>query len=194
MVEELHMPLGLNEIIVPEGRRSVDQKAVNRLAQSIEKIGLRHPISVRQHRDQYILVAGRHRLEAFRKLGCKGIPAVITSFTNLQAELSEIDENLCRTPAQGAATISRVQRDLRRTPPGYPFLRSPRSSSTGEGRRGGAAVHLRRALRDDGVENFVAWVEAWARFHEQVLAYADNEAERLFWKFEDSAGDGDTSA
>lgn len=54
--------------------------------------------------------AGRHRLEAARRLGWQEIDCIYVDFDDLHAELAEIDENLIRcnlTPAQEAAAVSR---------------------------------------------------------------------------------------
>lgn len=105
MSRDIQMPLALDEIAVPEGRRSINQQTVKRLAESIDKIGLRHPISVRRKGEGYVLVAGLHRMEAYRKLGHEHIPATISSFTNADARLWEIAENLHR------ADLSKLERD-----------------------------------------------------------------------------------
>ena len=89
-----HIPLALCDIDVPEGRRDVDLNAVKRIAKSIESIGLRHAISVRPQGERYLLVAGRHRLEAYKALDKDFIPAVVTRFNKLEAELWEIDEKI----------------------------------------------------------------------------------------------------
>lgn len=104
MSRDIHMPLSIDEIEVPEGRREVVDATVKALADSIDKIGLRHPITVRKWGERYILVAGRHRLEACKKLGREHIPAVIASISKADAELWEIDENLAR------AELSREER------------------------------------------------------------------------------------
>ena len=80
-----------------DGRRAVDPKAVKRLADSISKIGLRQPITVRDKNDRYILVAGLHRIEAYKKLGKEHIMACIVTMTNDNARLWEIAENLHRS-------------------------------------------------------------------------------------------------
>src|SRR5690242_12132494 len=100
MTRDSHMHLWISDIAVPEGRRKVDDEIVERLAQSIEQIGLRHPITIvrkpgtgitiksREYvRGEYVLVAGLHRLEAFKRLGKDRIPAVIVSLTNTQCRL-----------------------------------------------------------------------------------------------------------
>lgn len=97
MSQDVSLPLAFDEIEIPEGRRPVDPSAVKRLADSIEEIGLRHPITVRRRGDRYILVAGLHRLEACRKLGREHVPAIICSMTNAEARMWEIAENLHRS-------------------------------------------------------------------------------------------------
>jgi len=70
------------------------------------------PIVVRRtsRPDIMHLVAGGHRLEALKRLGRQEIECRVVSDGDLQAELMEIDENLCRaelTPAQEAVAIAR---------------------------------------------------------------------------------------
>lgn len=96
MAADLNMPLAFDEIEIPSDRRPVDPAAVKRLADSIDEIGLRHPITVRRKGDRYILVAGLHRLEACRKLGREHVPAIICTMTNAEARMWEIAENLHR--------------------------------------------------------------------------------------------------
>lgn len=98
MARDISMPVSLDDVIVPEGRRELNGAAVAKLASSIEEIGLRHPITVRKERggDRYVLVAGLHRLEACRKLGREHVPAIIVSMTNDEARMWEIAENLHR--------------------------------------------------------------------------------------------------
>lgn len=99
MARDIHMPLGVEEIVVGESRREINAEAVAKLASSIAEIGLRHPITVRKERggERYVLVAGLHRLEAFRRLGRDHIPAVIATMTNDEARMWEIAENLHRS-------------------------------------------------------------------------------------------------
>ncbi len=92
---------------------------VDKLAASINAIGLIQPITVRQVAGMYQglaekvlqIVAGHHRVAAVRALGWTDIDAVVLPEVNhLQAELIEIDENLIRselTPAQRIQYTSR---------------------------------------------------------------------------------------
>lgn len=95
-MREVTMPLSLDEIVIQNGRREVDPAVVKRLADSIDNVGLRHPITVRRKGEGYLLVAGRHRMEACRKLGREHIQATIVNMTNAEARMWEIAENLHR--------------------------------------------------------------------------------------------------
>jgi ParB/RepB/Spo0J family partition protein len=101
----------IRHIALPLRKRDLDPANVERLVDSISSIGLLSPIVVRRTGPDVVhLVAGRHRLEAMIRLGRLEIECVVVSNGELQAELMEIDENLCRaelTPAQEAAAIAR---------------------------------------------------------------------------------------
>jgi ParB/RepB/Spo0J family partition protein len=99
-------------ISIPLRKRNIDQANVDRLVESISAIGLLSPIVVRRtsQPDVMHLVAGRHRLEAMKRLGRQEIECLVVSDGELQAELMEIDENLCRaelSPAEEAIAIKR---------------------------------------------------------------------------------------
>jgi len=81
------------DIKVGERKRQVDAKRVKALTQSIKAVGLISPIMVNA---KFELIAGNHRLEAFKALGEIEIPVIITDIDKIQAELIEIDENLVR--------------------------------------------------------------------------------------------------
>ena len=97
--------LNPNEIIVPDGRRQVDQAVVRRLAESIEKLGLLNPITVRERAGEHILVAGLHRLEAHKRLKRPGIRCLRIKLTNDEARMAEISENLHRSD------LTKLERD-----------------------------------------------------------------------------------
>jgi hypothetical protein len=97
----------VENVTIPPGRaRGLDEAAVDRLAESMKKLGLRTPISVRMDGDDLLLVAGRHRLEAARRLGWERIDAVHIEGDEADARLWEISENLHR------AELSQIERDL----------------------------------------------------------------------------------
>lgn len=87
--------ISLEEIIIGERKRSqYNEGKINELAESIQEIGLINPITIDQNKN---LVAGYHRILAFRKLGREKIPYRMTTLTDpLKLELQEIDENLIR--------------------------------------------------------------------------------------------------
>lgn len=105
MSRDINMPITIEDIDIADARREVNTATVKRLADSIDKLGLRHPITVREKGDRYILVAGRHRIEAFKKLGREHIPATIVKMNNDDARLWEIAENLHR------AELTKLERD-----------------------------------------------------------------------------------
>jgi ParB-like chromosome segregation protein Spo0J len=98
--------------------RQIDDASVKALAASIAENGLINPISVRRVQtsrsgescEAFEVVAGLHRVNAFRRLGRETIPAFVVTLDDLRAELTLIDENLCRndlTPAERAAATAR---------------------------------------------------------------------------------------
>lgn len=77
--------------------RDVDPVWAEALATVISQQGLLSPIVVRKTSDGYRLIAGLHRLHAFRHLGRDTIAALIsTAETDDQARLQEVTENLVR--------------------------------------------------------------------------------------------------
>ena len=84
------------DIIVGDRLRALDRQSVERLKESISRIGLRTPISVRTGEQGWTLVAGRHRLEACIELGMDEIPVVAETGSEFEARLWEIAENLHR--------------------------------------------------------------------------------------------------
>jgi ParB family chromosome partitioning protein len=87
--------ISLEEIIIGERKRSQYSKdKIDELAQSIQEVGLMNPIVITEDK---ILVAGYHRILAFKKLGRLEIPYRMTTLKDpLRLELQEIDENLVR--------------------------------------------------------------------------------------------------
>jgi ParB family chromosome partitioning protein len=73
-------------------------------------VGLQHPITVAKRDGGYRLLAGAHRLTAFRELGMERISANVVELDDVHAELVELDENLARnelSPAERSAAIAR---------------------------------------------------------------------------------------
>ncbi len=97
----------VDAVDVGERLRSLDPEKVAALAESIDAIGLQQPISVWSPDDDTLdLVAGLHRLEAFKKLRRElpdeadlrwdEIPCVFVDMDDLDRQLWEVDENLIR--------------------------------------------------------------------------------------------------
>ena len=103
---EIHNEI-VDSIDVPAGRRHVQQEAVDRLADSMSRIGLRTPISIKVDVDAEIwtLVAGAHRLAAAKKLGWQWIECFHIDGDETDARMVEIAENLHR------AELTALERD-----------------------------------------------------------------------------------
>jgi len=84
------------DIVVGDRLRALDRESVERLKESISRIGLKTPISVRSGEQGWTLVSGRHRLEACIELGMDEVPVVAETGSELEARLWEIAENLHR--------------------------------------------------------------------------------------------------
>jgi ParB-like chromosome segregation protein Spo0J len=99
----------IDHIVIGDGRRALNMSAVDRLAESMQRLGLQVPVAVRIEDEMVIdgqltlgvpvLVAGAHRLAAARKLGWTTIETVILTADESEDEyrLWEIDENLTRS-------------------------------------------------------------------------------------------------
>ena len=89
--------LFLGNVKVPEHRaRGLDLAAVERLAESMARLGLQTPITVRDDGEWPVLVAGLHRLKAAERLGWDKIDAIYLDGDEQDARLWEISENLHR--------------------------------------------------------------------------------------------------
>jgi len=87
------MKIKISEIKIKKGRRPVDEDKVRELADSIKEVGLLNPITVTKENQ---LIAGAHRIAAYKLLGRKEIEATAIDVSGLKAKLAEIDENLIR--------------------------------------------------------------------------------------------------
>lgn len=91
--------------------RALDQQRVDGLKSSMDELGLINPITVYSGEDgELVLAAGAHRLKAAQALGWESIDAVVMDGDDVDRQLAEIDENLCRfelSPAQRALHMSR---------------------------------------------------------------------------------------
>lgn len=106
------------DIEVSHRLRGLDEAQIEAIKDSVLAIGLLNPITV-YPRDLirgglsvpgFGLIAGAHRLEAYRRIGYEEIPASVVDLSDLEAQLAECDENLCRaelSPADRARFVKR---------------------------------------------------------------------------------------
>ena len=87
----------IKKILTENRKRTADEEKVLELSKSIQEIGLLNPITVKKDGGNYILIAGLHRLTAFKNLKKTTIPAIISDADDIHSELAEIDENLIRS-------------------------------------------------------------------------------------------------
>ncbi len=86
----------LDEIEIQQRARPYNATEVVALKASIQAIGLQTPLTVVERDGRYVLVAGRHRLEALRLLKAERVPVRIVAFDDTEARLWTISENLHR--------------------------------------------------------------------------------------------------
>ena len=96
----------VEDIEIGERHRALSNDAVERLAKSMDDIGLKQPISVRVVDEMMVdgeltcgvpvLVAGHHRLAAAKSLGWSHIDCIEVDDDAITAEMWEIAENLHR--------------------------------------------------------------------------------------------------
>ena len=92
------LPTPIDMIEVEDRLRSVDEAAVDHIAESMEARGQIYPIQIRTiEPGRFRLIAGAHRIAAARKLGWTHIEAfLVDDLDKEEARLLEVDENLCR--------------------------------------------------------------------------------------------------
>jgi ParB/RepB/Spo0J family partition protein len=76
--------------------RPLDDDIVCELARSIENGELLEPILVRPCRGGHEVVFGNHRLAAYRRLGRQRIPSIVKKYSDEEAFLARVSENLLR--------------------------------------------------------------------------------------------------
>ena len=113
--------LQVSHIQVAEGRRPINEAAVQALMDSIGEMGMKTPITVRiveemeidgeSYTDVPVLVAGAHRLEAARRLGWHYIDCFVQDDEDpVKAEMWEIAENLHRAGLTQADRDQQIRR------------------------------------------------------------------------------------
>lgn len=110
--------IALSHLIASAQPRPLLTAEVDKLAMSIKTVGLIQPITVTPcivihgiAETGFKIIAGHHRVAACRAIGWTEIDAlVIDGESDLQSELIEIDENLCRVELTAAQRASATKR------------------------------------------------------------------------------------
>jgi ParB-like chromosome segregation protein Spo0J len=96
----------LDEIKVPTGHRPIVEKKLRIIADSMAKIGLKTPITVRATKAGFELATGRRRFEAAKSLGWREIDAFVMGGGKTESRLWTIAENLHRA---GLTALQRAE-------------------------------------------------------------------------------------
>ena len=93
-----------------------DQKKFEVIIQSIQNVGLKMPIQVsrrpatEQETEGYDLICGQGRLEAFKALGHKEIPAIVSEISKQELLVRSLVENIARRYPQPMDLIREIER------------------------------------------------------------------------------------
>lgn len=102
----------LDQLVIGKRLRPVDPESVKSLAESIAQVGLLQPIVVAKTDDanEFLLIAGRHRVAALKKNGVTEVRAVVRTVANRdEAQILEIDENIARNELSAAEEASQLK-------------------------------------------------------------------------------------
>lgn len=107
--EIVTIPIAAIEVLNPRAR---NKRIFEELVDSIAKVGLKRPITVRRAEkgDGYELVCGQGRMEAFLKLGQTEIPALVIEATREECFVMSLVENLARRNLSPLELIKEVGR------------------------------------------------------------------------------------
>ena len=95
----------ITKIEIPETARPYNAAVVVELSKSIAAIGLQSAPTVVERDGRFVLVSGRHRLEALKLLGIDSVRVRVVDFDDIEARMWTICENLHR------AELSALHRD-----------------------------------------------------------------------------------
>ena len=85
--------VSVNEIVVKERLRDINQDKVKDIALSVMEVGLINPITISSDN---VLISGNHRLSAHKLLGYENIDCIISNVDRDFHRIIEIDENIKR--------------------------------------------------------------------------------------------------
>ncbi|OAU96709.1 ParB/RepB/Spo0J family partition protein [Moraxella catarrhalis] len=91
-------------------RTEFDAKALQELADNIDKNGLLQPITVRQTTQGYEIVAGERRFRAMQLLGKTSVECIVVHITDQQNALLALSENLARKDLSDYETALAVEK------------------------------------------------------------------------------------
>jgi ParB family chromosome partitioning protein len=87
----------LNKLVKSPYNVRVELTAIGELAKNIQKDGLHNPIRIRPiEKGKYEIAEGNRRVEAFKTLGRKKIPAIIKDMSDQETMVSSLEENIQR--------------------------------------------------------------------------------------------------
>ena len=151
--------LTFDEIDFPPNARPTNATNVVAIANSIRLIGLQVPLTVIERGGKYLLIAGRHRLEALRVIGEERVPVRVMALDDIEARLWAISENLHRTELSALERAAQIAEWIRLTeekakanasqvethtgPPSKPFHVETVSHKGGRGNEGGVNAAAR---------------------------------------------------
>lgn len=112
----VELELSLIDEDTDQPRYQFDDEAIQELMNSIEELGLLSPIKVRTlNNGRYKIIYGNRRYKAFRKLGRRTIPCIVSNVTDeLEIYLEQIAENLTRegfSPIEEAEAFHKMMND-----------------------------------------------------------------------------------
>jgi ParB-like chromosome segregation protein Spo0J len=100
----------VKDIIVPNNHRPLNKDKLPIIAASMDTIGLKTPITVRNSKKGLVLVTGRHRLEAARSLGWSRISCLVMDSQKIERQLWIVAENLHRAGLTKLQRADQVER------------------------------------------------------------------------------------
>jgi ParB family chromosome partitioning protein len=161
-------------IDVGTARRALDQKAVIKLAQSIDQNGLLQAPVVRPNPNapgRYFLVAGAHRVAAIRLLGRTSIQCRVLPLDDTAARIAEIDENVFRKnpTAVELAALLKERSDIHEKQHGKAKSRGANAANLAMGRVANANL----------AETFSADVSAAVGMSKRAIQRAVQRAKKL---------------
>ena len=169
----------LDAIEIPSSCRPYTPEAVVNLKGSIALIGLQSAPTVVERQGRYVLVSGRNRLEALRLLGVSSVLVRVVDFSDLEARLWTISENLHRaelTAAQRAQQVAEyVELSNRKRDADQAAQLAPIESKRADGRGHRPESGDRLAARELGIpRDELRRAQAIASLPEATLAAAED--------------------